>query len=245
MENGRYSIGLIGLGVVGSALYRWFEQNTKHKLKKYDPRLGYKESIYFCDFIFIQVPVPTKPDYSQDSSIIEDVLQLCQIRQIKVIRSTVLPGTADRLKCFSMPEFLTERTAYEDFCKLPIITGIPEEIPLSLLFPSKKIIRTSNHEAELIKYTHNAFGALKVNYFNHIFEYCRKNNLDYDVIRKNIQLTGFINDPHTMVPGPDGMFGFGGKCLPKDLDAFYGCTGIEIFRQTSEDNKKFRERTMR
>ena len=33
-------------------------------------------------------------------------------------------------------------------------------------------------------------------------------------------LSGYINDTHTYVPGPDGKFGYGGKCFPKDVNAF-------------------------
>lgn len=31
--------------------------------------------------------------------------------------------------------------------------------------------------------------------------------------------SGYINEMHTMVPGQDGMFGYGGKCFPKDVQA--------------------------
>ena len=33
-------------------------------------------------------------------------------------------------------------------------------------------------------------------------------------------MNGWVNPMHTMVPGPDGKFGFGGKCFPKDMSAF-------------------------
>ena len=33
-------------------------------------------------------------------------------------------------------------------------------------------------------------------------------------------LSGYINDTHTHVPGPDGKLGYGGKCFPKDVNAF-------------------------
>ena len=35
-----------------------------------------------------------------------------------------------------------------------------------------------------------------------------------------VLLSGYINDTHTYVPGPDGKFGYGGKCFPKDVNAF-------------------------
>ena len=38
--------------------------------------------------------------------------------------------------------------------------------------------------------------------------------------RYGILLSGYINDTHTYVLGPDGKFGYGGKCFPKDVNAF-------------------------
>lgn len=241
----RLTVGVIGCGVVGKVLVNWFSENTSHFVKVYDPPIGKKDPMTDCEFIFISVPVPTRNDYSQDTSILEDCLELCPKKSVKFIRSTVLPGTSDRLRCISMPEFLTERTAQEDFNKSAIIVGFEFPKPfMKQLFPGKQITYMKNKEAEMVKYTHNGFGALKVNYFNHIYKLCKEHNLDYNTVKQSAMLTGFITPTHTMVPGPDGLFGYGGKCLPKDLDAFYGFSKIELFRQTSEDNKKFRETTL-
>ena len=35
-----------------------------------------------------------------------------------------------------------------------------------------------------------------------------------------VLLSGYINDTHTYVSGPDGKLGYGGKCFPKDVNAF-------------------------
>ena len=118
-----------------------------------------------------------------------------------------------------MPEMLTERTAYEDFCSQPMIyTG--EIALLSKIFKDKIYIEMSNIEAEISKYAHNVFGALKVTYFNGIYEYCQKLGIDYENVHKGVLLSGYINKPHTDVPGPDGKLGYGGKCFPKDVNAF-------------------------
>ena len=42
---------------------------------------------------------------------------------------------------------------------------------------------------------------------------------EFQEIRRML-LSGYINDTHTYVPGPDGKFGYGGKCFPKDVNAF-------------------------
>jgi UDPglucose 6-dehydrogenase len=43
---------------------------------------------------------------------------------------------------------------------------------------------------------------------------------DWRKVHTGILLSGYINDTHTYVPGPDGKFGYGGKCFPKDVNAF-------------------------
>ena len=78
----------------------------------------------------------------------------------------------------------------------------------------------SNLEAEITKYSHNVFGALKVTYFNGIYKLCEKYGCNYKNVQNGTLISGYINKPHTDVPGPDGKFGYGGKCFPKDVNAF-------------------------
>ena len=47
---------------------------------------------------------------------------------------------------------------------------------------------------------------------------------DFQKIQRGCLLSGYINDTHTFVPGPDGKFGYGGKCFPKDVNAFANLT---------------------
>ena len=77
-----------------------------------------------------------------------------------------------------------------------------------------------SEEACLAKYAHNVFGCLKVTYFNCIHDLCKQHKLDYNNVLSGILVSGYINDTHTKVPGPDGKFGYGGKCFPKDVNAF-------------------------
>ena len=57
-------------------------------------------------------------------------------------------------------------------------------------------------------------------------------------------MSGYINDTHTQVPGPDGKFGYGGKCFPKDIEAFKTELGDSSFAKLLNDvaflNSKFR-----
>ena len=118
-----------------------------------------------------------------------------------------------------MPEFLTERTYIEDFKSQPMVFTDDIEL-LKKIFPGKKHIDMTSAEAEMVKYAHNVFGALKVTYFNCIYDICKKEGLDYQKVREGVLGSTYINDVHTQVPGPDGKYGYGGKCFPKDVDAF-------------------------
>lgn len=60
----------------------------------------------------------------------------------------------------------------------------------------------------------------KLTYFNAVKEYCEKMGADWAKVHTGVLLSGYINDTHTYVPGPDGKFGYGGKCFPKDVNAF-------------------------
>ena len=226
-------IGIAGVGVVGGTLMRWMRRNTNHELFLYDPdKGGMNDDLKQCEAVFICVPVPTV-DGDQDLSIVKEIIKSLDVVDVSiVVRSTVLPGTCDRLmdecdnEVFACPEFLTERTCDDDMDKLPVIagtghgnTGYVNSLWQSIFF-GKDLFLVTNKEAEMIKYAHNCFCAVKVNYFNIIYDQCQRLGIDYEEVKKNVGITGFIEPTHTDVPGHDGKFGFGGGCLPKDLDAF-------------------------
>lgn len=234
---------VFGAGVVGGALITYLRENKHEILVKDTGRILRADvNSHGIDAYFICVPIPTKTDgkvYSQDLSAVHDCLkQIKNKKALVFIRSTIQPGACDDLadqywfRIFQMPEFLTERRAYEDMRQLPVIAGIKgkdnfddceAELVLKGLFPDKKLSFCKNREAEFSKYAHNAFAAVKVNFFNVVKEYCDKFELDYDKVLKQILMSGFINKEHTSVPGHDGLLGYGGKCLPKDIKIFHEC----------------------
>jgi len=229
-------IGLIGCGIIGGAFNNWQEAHTKNVIRINDEPKGIIESFDTVRAIFICLPCPTRNDRRQDTSIIvKKILEFRHLRVPFILRSTVLPGTTDDLvhrtgaSIYFCPEFLTERQADSDFNKHSIAVGVPEIYQTHIselmgeIFPEKEIILISNVEAEISKYTSNCFGAVKVHYFNVIYSLCRNLGADYEKVLKAAMIPGFIEPTHTTIPGPDGQFGYGGKCLPKDLKAFIGC----------------------
>ncbi len=218
-----------------------------------DPQKGYNQDLSSCDAIFISVPVPTRANGKLDLKILEGVLK--DFRGTKTplfIKSTVTPGTTDllskRFDCclYSMPEFLTERSADHDMRWHPILTGCPLPI-VEDLFENRVIIRVKSEEAELAKYAHNCFGALKVTYFNMIYEICNKRGLNYEKVKEGMLLSKLISPHHTKVPGPDERLGYGGSCFPKDLDAFLNFlregefSGQKLIENLPSLNQHYRE----
>ena len=65
----------------------------------------------------------------------------------------------------------------------------------------------------------NSFLATKVSFANEIYQICDKLKIDYDKVVEYATLDDRLGKSHWNVPGPDGDFGFGGHCLPKDLSA--------------------------
>ena len=223
--NEKIKVGIVGCGFVGGALKAWLEANNPHaKVFVSDPAKGYNDDQSESDIAFLQIHVPTEDDGTQDLTLMKELIR--KLPNVPVfVRTTILPGTSDMLSqetghqvCY-MPEFLTERTHIEDFKKQTMVfTGALEL--LVKVFPGKKFTVMSPLETELTKYIHNVFGAYKVTYFNAAKEYVEKMGGDWAKVHTGTLLSGYINDMHTYAPGPDGKLGYGGKCFPKDVNAF-------------------------
>jgi UDPglucose 6-dehydrogenase len=154
-------------------------------------------------------------------------------RAVVVNKSTVPPGTTEQfnkyyknIKIIYNPEFLTERNAVEDFKNQERIilggsrpaTTVMKQI-YSTVFPKSYVVKTGSKHAEMIKYFTNCFLATKVSFANEMYQVCEKLNIDYDKVVEYATLDDRLGKSHWNVPGPDGDFGFGGHCLPKDLHA--------------------------
>ena len=218
-------VGIIGCGFVGSALKIWLEENNKDvAIRVSDPPKGYNDDMKDIDVAFVQIHMPTEDDGTQDLTLMKQII--CNLPNVPVfVRTTILPGTSERLTretghqvCY-MPEFLTQRTYIEDFKRQTMVFTGSVDL-LAKIFKGKKFAVMTPLEAEITKYAHNVFGAYKVTYFNAVKEYCEKMGADWANVHMGVLLSGYINETHTNVPGPDGKCGYGGKCFPKDVNAF-------------------------
>lgn len=232
----KYKVGIIGNGFVGES--QAFAFSPVAELRIYDTdqlkRTHSKEEVNQCDFIFVCVPTPMRKDGSQDLSYIEKVFEEAIPGPIYIIKSTVLPGTTNKLHIkytqlnivFS-PEFLTERTAKLDMLtQARIIIGadkkdIAEKVQdlFEQRFKNKHFILTDNTTAELVKYMNNTFFATKVSIMNEFKLLCDSIGANWDDALYGFASDQRISDSHLHVPGPDGKLGYGGTCFPKDVNA--------------------------
>jgi nucleotide sugar dehydrogenase len=233
-------IGIIGQGFVGTAvregLKQYYDIHT-YDLKEKCTCESILELVDESDVIFVCVPTPMKKDGSCDVSIVEGVIDEIEdvniSGKIVVIKSTVPPGTTERLnkkyKNISVvfnPEFLTEANFIDDFKNQDrIIIGGPRPSATVVrrlfykVFPKSHIIKTSSTIAEMVKYTTNTFLSVKVSFANEIKMICDKVGVDYDKVTEYATYDERLGKSHWSVPGPDGKLGFGGSCFPKDINA--------------------------
>jgi len=246
----KYTIGIIGQGFVGNAVYQKFNQFFNIKTYDLDPLkcTSPEEEVYNQDIVFVCLPTPMGKNGECVISIVENALEKLNVSstQIAVIKSTVSPTTTDywnkkfkNLTVVFNPEFLTEANAVKDYeNQNRIILGGPRKgtTPLkpifSKAFPKAKIIKTNSTHAEMVKYLTNSFLATKVSFANEIYQICEGIGVDYDKVVEYATFDPRLGYSHWAVPGPDGDFGYGGHCFPKDVKAL-----IEVAKKFNVDPK--------
>lgn len=272
-------IGIIGQGFVGSAiregLKNFYKVNT-YDLNPTKCNSTHEEVCAESDIIFMCLPTPMRRDGSCDTRILEKAIQNVDetciktdrqtSRPILVIKSTVIPGTTERIGknyinrgdgnpemsvCFS-PEFLTEANSFDDFKNQSrIVIGGPRPATGTIkqmfrkAFPTIPIIKTGTRTAEMVKYFTNCFLATKVTFANQMYQICLDNNIDYDKVCEYAMYDNRIGKSHLAVPGPDGDLGYGGHCFPKDLAAMIALGSVnngntEFLKSVQDFNNKVR-----
>lgn len=229
--------GILGYGYVGRATHLGLLKNVPIVI--HDKLLGTsKENLKDSEVIFICVPTST---YDDIDILIEEIKFLinqnpnCQI----VIRSTLPLGTCERIerdlkiKIFYIPEFLRERFWEEDCQRRPLIIGHSGlEIPNWLKDDDYQ--ECSINEAEIVKLFSNNFAVMRIAFANLFYDLSNTVGADYDLIKK-MYFKVAHDQTYMEVPGHDGTRGFGGKCLPKDLNFT-----IEILDQKGLDSQWFK-----
>lgn len=232
-------IGVIGVGFVGQAVKSFFEEKafTVLAYDKYkDGFSSFENVVKNSSIIFLCLPTPYIKDFGYDLSALHEVCAKLRARYIPIIiKSTVEPGTTENLaKVYNIknlihnPEFLTQRTALEDFRnQKKIFLGYSKaDSDLFTIrklyqdcFPEAEIIEKPATETEAIKLFCNSFYAAKVQIFTEFYLLCQRLNIDFNSVKDGMLENGWINKMHTNIPGPDGNISYSGHCFPKDIGA--------------------------
>lgn len=210
------------------------------------------QNIKKADIIFIAVGTPSRrgdghADLTYVFEAAEQIAKNLEGYTVIVTKSTVPVGTGLKVKeiirkinsnasfdVVSNPEFLREGNAIEDFMRPDrIIVGLETEKAKEMLSSIYKplylietpILFTDINTAELIKYSANAFLAVKISYINQMSDLCEKVGADVHDVARGIGLDKRIGNKF-LHPGP----GYGGSCFPKDTSAL-----VQIAKEYNSD----------
>jgi len=202
-----------------------------------------------CDIVYLCLPTPSRQDGRIDlaplrtgTASLADAMAASKGYRLVVVKSTVVPGTTDgvvrpllervsgrdarSLGVAANPEFLAEGSMVRDATSPDrIVIGVSSRRDETLLravyarFPSRLVV-LSPTEAELVKYSSNAFLALKVTFANEVSRLAERVGASIDPVMGAVGLDPRIG-PRFLSAGP----GFGGSCFEKDVLAFATSSG--------------------
>jgi UDPglucose 6-dehydrogenase len=205
--------------------------------------LGHESAV-----IFVAVPTPADPVRGHDLSMMRLAVEHvgCSLadsngRHTIAVRSTVLPGTLDKVVTkglerasgkrahidfgvASAPEFLRAVSAANDVVNpwMTVLASRDQQTlsQLSDLFaPFGGELRTFSNPvyAELIKVIHNVFNATKISFWNEMWLICQSLGIDANLVAETVARSaeGSINPEY----GIKGGYAYGGACLPKEVCA--------------------------
>ena len=233
------NVAILGHGFCGKATERMLRTSDSiNRIQIQDPK--YKQKISpdewdLIDYAFVCVPTPLVQNYSVmdhfyngnefDMSIIHKAIECVPDRTRIVIRSTVGPDNLEE-GWIHWPEFLRENNWEEDADDktIPLVFGIETDDPalsdLAWLFKDRNGVMVSPKVAAIYKLSRNAMLAAKVTMANYIHRVCEDQDASYHDVSKLLKEYANLGTSHWDVPGPDGQYGFGGSCFPKDTTHF-------------------------
>lgn len=222
------------------------EKNTDINRLKFTSNLP--DALRDVQVVIVAVGTPTNPNDGRANlsflnEALDDVVRFLCNDTIVIIKSTVPIGTCDilqkkvdntsRYKCniISNPEFLCEGSAIHDFMypdRIIIGGSLKSKHWIEALYSDHlqrgiKFFYTSRTTAELVKYSSNAFLAMKVAFINEVASLSEKTEVDLETLIDALGSDSRIGYKF-LKPGP----GFGGSCFPKDLEEIVNVTSHNL-----------------
>jgi UDPglucose 6-dehydrogenase len=213
------NFGILGYGYVGKATHKALLKDQKAIV--YDIMFDVEKSIiYKADTVFICIPTNTDTDIDTIINEIHDLRK--NGNPTIIIRSTLPLGACERIEAkvgpiIYIPEFLRERYWDTDCLRRPLIVGYNSTNILPDWLLKEEIYKCSTTEAELVKMFSNNFAVMRIAFANVFYDLAQSVGADYNTV-KDMFFKIQQDQTYMEVPGHDGTRGFGGKCLPKDLD---------------------------
>lgn len=222
-------ITIAGYGFVGKAHEALLKD--KHEIVIVDPAFNNNKIPKDTDAVIVCVSTPQGSNGNCHMNNVYEVLEDSPDVPI-LIKSTIsIEGWRmlkhvfpTRMMTFS-PEFLRAASAVDDLTTQKVmLIGGNNTLFWQDIFDCH--LEVSDPEALIIaKYARNSFLALKVAYFNQIYDLCCSKGIDYEAVRYYTAMDNRIGDSHMSITSERG---FGGHCFPKDTQA--------IISSASKDN---------
>lgn len=231
------NILIIGHGIVGSNLEKELEIFTPDIIDKYKPdenRISINSTNQGYDIAFICVNTPFTPDspcdWSEVLNAINENKDSMNENGIFVIKSTILPGTTEKIrnetkqKVIFSPEYYgsTPHCNNYDF-DFTILGGEREDCitvaqTLQKVYDARHQFRcTDSKTAELVKYMENSWLATKVSFCTQFYDIAEKESVDYEELRELFIMDPRVNPSHTFVYRDTPYWD--SHCLNKDVPA--------------------------
>ena len=253
-----YKVMIVGHGFVGSAIASLFSDEEKVIVdpKFTDNKISDNPGLPF-DAVFVSVDTPKAEGFKLLDSILQE-LDYNMVEGTPVCcKSTATPEfyynvsqKYKNIKIVHSPEYLNKTNPIKMFQgqKFFIIGGDQHAaMTVGHIFKSrlnhvKNIRYTDIKTAAMVKYSENAFLAMRVTFFNEIYKMHKAQGCEstYEEFAEMVGLDERIGQSHSKVPGSDGKFGWDSHCFNKDLyelEQFGSSPLIKFIRELNAEHR--------
>jgi UDPglucose 6-dehydrogenase len=234
-------IGIIGYGVIGKTTHQVLFPTENVKIHDIIMNTNISD-LFGSELVFVCIPTNNHSDILEIKNIIKTFQSQSPETEIS-IRSTVIPGFFNEVvgNLTYFPEFLRERNAINDAKNTESLFYASTLQKSNLQNYDKfnsKLKRIEFSELEILKLMSNNYYAMKVVFANHYYDICEKYGANYNVLLDSFYQ---VKNGQSYMEVNENLRGYGGKCLPKDIDfaidVFNNC---KLFQSIKEDNQKWK-----